>query len=86
METATLLWFLAFTLIVTGLVGLVLPAIPGALLVFAGLFLAAWAEDFTYVGTWTIVALAVLAAHASRSRDQAWGKLSRGVCIIAILP
>lgn len=60
METAILLWFLAFILIVTGLVGLVLPAIPGALLVFAGLLLAAWAEDFTYVGTWTIVALAVL--------------------------
>src|SRR2546430_16610174 len=60
METAILLWFLAFTLIVTGLVGLVLPAIPGALLVFAGLLLAAWAEDFTYVGTLTIVALAVL--------------------------
>src|SRR5207237_8131567 len=60
METAILLWFLAFVLIVTGLVGLVLPAIPGALLVFAGLLLAAWAEDFTYVGTWTIVALAVL--------------------------
>ncbi len=60
METAILLWFLAFALIVTGLVGLVLPAIPGALLVFAGLLLAAWAEDFTYVGTWTIVALAVL--------------------------
>src|SRR5437870_11611490 len=60
METAILLWFLAFALIVTGLVGLVLPAIPGALLVFAGLLLAAWAEDFTYVGTSTIVALAVL--------------------------
>src|SRR6266702_3353012 len=46
METAILLWFLAFALIVTGLVGLVLPAIPGALLVFAGLILLSYGVDF----------------------------------------
>src|SRR2546427_8952451 len=60
MKSAPFLCFLASPLIVTAVVGLFFPAIPGALLVFAGLLLAAWAEDFTYVGTWTIVALAVL--------------------------
>jgi hypothetical protein len=36
------------------LVGLAAPSCPpaGALLVFAGLFLAAWAHDFTRVGAW----------------------------------
>jgi len=53
-------WILAAALVVAGLVGLVLPAIPGAPLIFAGLLLAAWAEDFVHVGLWTIVILALL--------------------------
>jgi uncharacterized protein YqgC (DUF456 family) len=60
MDPAALL-LLAAIIVIVGLVGLVLPAIPGAPLVFAGLLLAAWAEDFTYVGFWTIVILGVLA-------------------------
>jgi len=61
MDSALALWFLAAALVVTGLIGLVLPAIPGAPLIFFGLLLAAWTEDFVYVGLWTIVVLAVLA-------------------------
>ena len=61
MDTALALWFLAAALVVTGLIGLVLPAIPGAPLIFFGLLLAAWIEDFAYVGLWSIVVLAVLA-------------------------
>ena len=61
MDTALALWFLAAALVVTGLIGLVLPAIPGAPLIFFGLLLAAWTEDFVYVGLWTVVVLAVLA-------------------------
>lgn len=60
MDPAALL-FLAAIIVIVGLMGLVLPAIPGAPLVFAGLLVAAWAEDFAYVGVWTIVILAVLA-------------------------
>ena len=41
---------LAGILVVIGLAGTVLPIIPGTLLVFAGLFLAAWAEQFAKVG------------------------------------
>jgi uncharacterized protein len=61
MDTAVAFWILAAVLVVAGLAGLVLPAIPGAPLIFAGLFVAAWAEDFAYVGFWTIAILALLA-------------------------
>jgi len=40
----------AAVLVVAGLVGTVLPALPGALFVFAGLLLAAWADGFAHVG------------------------------------
>ena len=61
MEANLPILLLALVLVVIGLAGLVLPAIPGAPLVFAGLLLAAWAEGFAYVGVWTVVILAVLA-------------------------
>jgi uncharacterized protein len=62
MEAAQLLWLLAILLIVVGLAGVVLPVIPGAPLLFGGLVIAAWAEDFRYVGLWTLLALGFLAA------------------------
>lgn len=61
MEDPLAYWIGAVLLIGLGLAGLVLPAIPGAPLIFFGLLLAAWTEDFVYVGLWTIVVLAVLA-------------------------
>ncbi|MGZ5036604.1 MAG: DUF456 domain-containing protein [Usitatibacter sp.] len=44
--------YLAFAaiLVIAGLVGTVVPVFPGVLFVFAGLFLAAWAEGFSRVG------------------------------------
>lgn len=57
-----LLWVLAVLLVVAGLAGLVLPLLPGPALLFGGLFLAAWIDDFAYVGTGTLVALGVMAA------------------------
>ena len=61
MEDLLFYWICAIALVVIGLLGLVLPAIPGAPLIFAGLLLAAWAEGFSYIGIWTIIALAILA-------------------------
>jgi len=65
MELATLvtigLWTLAIILVVVGIAGLALPALPGAPLLFCGLVVAAWAEDFAYVGTGTLVTLGILA-------------------------
>ena len=43
------LWALAVLLVAAGIAGLVLPALPGAPLLFAGLLCAAWAEGFAYV-------------------------------------
>jgi len=56
-----LLWILAAILIVTGLAGLLLPALPGAPLLLLGLVAAAWAEDFAYVGWGTLSVLCGLA-------------------------
>jgi uncharacterized protein YqgC (DUF456 family) len=53
---------LAALLVVVGFAGLVLPGLPGAPLIFGGLFLAAWAEHFAYVGAGTLVVLALMAA------------------------
>jgi uncharacterized protein YqgC (DUF456 family) len=61
MENEFLLLTFATVLVITGLIGLILPAIPGALFLFAGLGLAAWAENFTFVGFGTLAILAVLA-------------------------
>jgi len=69
-----LLWVLAVALVVVGLAGIVLPALPGTVLIFAGLLLAAWAEDFTRVGPVTLVVLGLLAA-ASYGIDLAAGAL-----------
>ena len=57
-----LLWTLAIALVAVGLVGVVLPAVPGTLLIFAGLLIGAWADGFARVGAGTLVVLAVLAA------------------------
>lgn len=45
-----LLYLLAGVLVIAGLAGTILPVIPGALLVFGGVFLAAWADGFARVG------------------------------------
>jgi uncharacterized protein YqgC (DUF456 family) len=56
-----LLWVLATVLIVVGFVGIVVPALPGTMLIFAGLLLAAWTDGFERVGVLTLVVLGVLA-------------------------
>ncbi|HHQ14835.1 MAG TPA: DUF456 domain-containing protein [Chromatiales bacterium] len=61
MEVALLL-VLGVMLCLAGLAGLLFPVIPGAPLVFLGLLCLAWAEDFQYVGTGTLIVLGVLAA------------------------
>ena len=48
------LWTLAVILIVVGVAGTVLPALPGVVFVFLGIFLAAWIDDFTTVSGLTV--------------------------------
>ncbi|APG28116.1 hypothetical protein A7E78_09835 [Syntrophotalea acetylenivorans] len=54
------LWSLAVLLVLSGIVGLIVPALPGSPLLFAGLFCAAWAEDFVYVSWGTLTLLGFL--------------------------
>ena len=58
------LWVLAVAMIVIGLAGTVLPVLPGIALIFGGILVAAWIDDFTRIAPWTVVALGVLAAIA----------------------
>jgi len=64
-DTHLLLWGLASAaLIIVGLVGTVLPALPGTFLILAGIVLYAWAEDFRHVGPWTLGIVTLLAVIA----------------------
>lgn len=57
-----LIWTAAVILVVVGLIGVVLPALPGTVLIFAGLLLAAWADGFARVGITTIVIIGIIGA------------------------
>jgi uncharacterized protein YqgC (DUF456 family) len=57
-----LMWILAGLLVVLGLAGIVLPALPGHLLILAGLLLAAWADGFVHVSRWTLGVITAIAA------------------------
>jgi uncharacterized protein len=54
------LWVLAVLLVVTGLVGTVLPALPGTVLIFAGILLAAWIDDFARISGWAVAVAGIL--------------------------
>jgi uncharacterized protein len=59
---AVLLWIGAVALVGIGIAGIIFPALPGHVLIFAGLLLAAWADDFTRVGPWTLLVIGVIGA------------------------
>ena len=62
MDTA--LWILVALLIAVGVAGTILPALPGVILVLAGIVLGAWIGDFTQVSDVTIAIVTVLAIAA----------------------
>lgn len=68
------LWVIAAVLVAVGLAGILLPALPGTILIFAGLLLAAWADGFTRVGGWVLAIIGLLAA-ASYAVDFVAGAL-----------
>ena len=84
---ALVLWILAVGLVLIGIVGTVVPGLPGAILVLAGLALAAWVDGFTRVGLGTLAGLTALtlttygldfvatAAGARRFGTSWWGVL-----------
>lgn len=54
------LWSLAVLLILVGVVGTLVPILPGAVIVFLGMLLAAWLDSFERVGPWTLSVLAAI--------------------------
>jgi uncharacterized protein len=59
-EMSVLLWVLAVVLVLVGIAGTVLPALPGTPLVLIGLILAAWADGFQKVGWFPLAVIAGL--------------------------
>jgi uncharacterized protein len=64
MDGYTIGWIFAALLILIGLAGTVLPALPGVALVLGGIVLGAWLDDFKRVEWWWIAVCAVLAVIA----------------------
>lgn len=62
--TDTLWWIFSAALIVLGVAGTVLPALPGTLFVLAGIVLGAWIDDFTRVSWFAVGTVSVLAVIA----------------------
>ena len=60
MDAQVLYYVLAAILVVVGIIGTVLPALPGLPLVFAGMLLAAWAGGFEQIGVAMLSVLGVL--------------------------
>ena len=60
MTEAFWMWPLAGVLVLVGLAGTILPVLPGVSLVFAGLLVAAWADDFQRVTWLPLVLLGLL--------------------------
>lgn len=58
------LWLIVVLLVIVGLAGIVLPALPGVPLLYGGLLLGAWIDEFARVGVTAIVVIGVLALLA----------------------
>ena len=70
MANNTWMFVLAGLLVFTGLAGSILPALPGVPLVFGGLLLAAWADDFQRV-SWVVLVILGLMTVLSFAIDFA---------------
>jgi uncharacterized protein YqgC (DUF456 family) len=60
MQPSTNLFALAYLLMFLGVVGAILPVMPGPLLIWLGAFLWGWADGFQAVGWPTLALLAIL--------------------------
>ena len=81
-------WLVGLALIVAGFLGIFVPALPGVPLMYAGMLLAAWGDDFQRIGWLSLSVLGVLtvisivvdlaasalgAQRAGASRRAIWG-------------
>jgi uncharacterized protein YqgC (DUF456 family) len=56
------LYVAAATLILTGLVGAVVPVLPGIPLIFAGIWIIAAVDEYRHLGLWWLVGIALVGA------------------------
>jgi hypothetical protein len=56
------LWTVVGVLMVVGFAGIVLPVLPGTVLIFGAILLGAWINDFARISGWTVAVAAVLTA------------------------
>ena len=66
-SSGTVLQTVAIVVMGLGLIGSVLPFMPGGALIFAGALLWSWADGFAHVGAFLLVVLAVIAVGAEAS-------------------
>lgn len=94
-----MIWLLlGIALIAIGFAGLLLPALPGTPLVFAGCLLVAWADGFMRVGWFPLLLIGILAAvsavvdylasvlGARRAGASGWGIAGAFAGLIVGLP
>lgn len=101
MDSYIVYYILAAVLVLIGLAGIILPALPGLPLVYAGLLLAAWAEGFSRIGVVTLVILGLLtllslvvdffatalgANRVGASRKALWGSVLGTVVGLFFMP
>lgn len=93
-----MLQILGFLLIALGLAAVVLPMVPGVAIIYLGVVVLAWADDFARIGTVTLVILLVLMFialiadnvaglfGARKAGASGWGVFGAGVGAILGLP
>ncbi|WP_455948037.1 DUF456 domain-containing protein [Lelliottia jeotgali] len=101
MDHSFILYLLAVVLVLVGIAGVILPALPGIPLVFAGLVLAAWADDFVHVGWLPLTVLGLLtllsfavdilatvvgAQRVGASRKALWGTFLGSIVGVFFMP
>ncbi len=101
MDPSFILYLLAALLVLVGIAGILLPALPGIPLVFAGLLLAAWADGFAHVGWLPLAVLGLLtllsfavdilatvvgAQRVGASRKALWGTFIGSIAGLFFMP
>jgi uncharacterized protein YqgC (DUF456 family) len=93
-----LLLVLGVLVIIAGIVSLALPLVPGVAIIFLGIVLVAWADDFTKIGPVILGLLLVLTLiamvadnvagmfGAKRAGASGWGVFGAGVGALVGLP
>jgi len=57
----TTLWIIALLMILVGVAGTLLPSLPGVPMIFGGVLLAAWIDDFQRISVFTVIVMAIFA-------------------------